>query len=315
MHHNLIRIGTRGSKLALWQAYHVEKLLQQAGCATEIVIIQTKGDLILDKTLSKIGSKGIFTEELENALRTGSVDIAVHSAKDVQSTLPDDLELIAFMEREEVNDVLVSSNKNLDIRDVAKPFVIGTSSTRRTAFLKHFFPHIKIVDMRGNLQTRLQKLADGHCDALLLAYAGVHRMGYDDKIIEKLSTEIFVPPVGQGSVAIETARSLAVDKQKLITKTLNHDSTAICLKAERAYLATLHGGCSIPSFAMATLKGDVLSIEAGLVSLDGKTMIRHNVKGAAENAELLGIEVAEKVLDDGGEVLLKEIRKTLNQNN
>ena len=313
MDQNLIRIGTRGSKLALWQAYHVEKLLQEAGCTTEIIIIQTKGDLILDKTLSKIGSKGIFTEELENALRTGSIDIAVHSAKDVQSRLPDDLELIAFLEREVVNDVLVSSDKSLNIQDVSKPFVIGTSSTRRTSFLRYYFPHIKIVDMRGNLQTRLQKLADGHCDALLLAYAGVHRMGYDDQIIEKISTEIFVPPVGQGSVAIETAKSLPADKQELIKKTLNHDSTAVCLKAERAYLAKLHGGCSIPSFAIATLDGNVLSVKAGLVSLDGKKLICHQVKGAAENAELLGAEIAEKVLQDGGDLLLEEIRKTLNQ--
>lgn len=313
MQHNLIRIGTRGSKLALWQAYHVEKLLQNAGCNTEIVIIQTKGDLILDKTLSKIGSKGIFTEELENALRTGNIDIAVHSAKDVQSCLPDDLELIAFMEREVANDVLVSSNKLLNIHDASKPFVIGTSSTRRTAFLRHYFPHIKIVDMRGNLQTRIQKLNDGHCDALLLAYAGVHRMGYDELIIDKLSTEIFVPPVGQGSVAIETAKSLSSAKQEVLKNTLNHAKTAICLRAERAFLHKLHGGCSIPSFAMAILQENNLTIKAGLVSLDGKTMICHTIEGSADDAELLGARLAETILNDGGQALLVEIRNTLTQ--
>ena len=209
-----IRIGTRGSKLALWQAHFVEKKLQDGGLATEIVIIETKGDKILDRALSKIGSKGIFTEELEEQLQNGDIDIAVHSAKDLQSDLGEAFEILAFLERERANDVLISHNTSLSLRQ-KEPFVIGTSSTRRTATLRHFYPHLKTVDMRGNLQTRLRKLEEGHCDALLLAYAGVHRMGYDNQIAEYLSLEEFTPAVGQGSVAIECAVSLPTDKKML----------------------------------------------------------------------------------------------------
>ena len=210
-----IKIGTRGSKLALWQAYYVEKLLQAGGLSTEIVIIETKGDKILDRALSKIGSKGIFTEELEEQLRSGGIDVAVHSAKDLQSDLGEEFEILAFTERERVNDVLVSHNTALTLSQGGS-FVIGTSSTRRVALLKYFYPHLKTVDMRGNLQTRLRKLEEGHCDALLLAYAGVHRMGYDDRIAEFLSLEEFIPAVGQGSVAIECAVSLDPEKKETL---------------------------------------------------------------------------------------------------
>ncbi len=307
----IIRIGTRGSRLALWQAYHIEELLKRQGVGSEIITIQTKGDLILDKTLSKLGSKGIFTEELETALRDGSIDIAVHSAKDVQSELPDDLELIAFTEREETNDVLVSYKKDISLLKGPHNFVIGTSSTRRTATLRHYFPNIKIVDMRGNLQTRLKKLEDGQCDALLLAYAGVHRMEYDEHIIEKLPLNIFTPPVGQGSVAVQSAKSLASDKKELIIKATNHEATAVCLKAERSFLKKLHGGCSIPSFALAELTGDVLKVSAGLISLDGKKVIKYSMSSTPENGEKMGDSLAVKILKDGGDELLKEIRSQL----
>ncbi len=207
-----IKIGTRGSKLALWQAYYIENLLQKGGIETEIVIIETKGDKILDRSLSKIGSKGVFTQELEDQLRSGVIDIAVHSAKDLQSELDSDFEIIAFTEREHANDVLVSHNSNLSLTS-GESFTVGTSSTRRIAMIRHFYPHIKTVDMRGNLQTRLRKLEEGHCDALLLAYAGVHRMEYDDKIAEHLSLDEFTPAVGQGSVAVECTVLLSVEKK------------------------------------------------------------------------------------------------------
>jgi hydroxymethylbilane synthase len=212
-----IKIGTRGSKLALWQAYYVEDLLQKGGVETEIVIIETKGDQILDRSLSKIGSKGVFTQELEDQLISGDIDIAVHSAKDLQSQLDDAFELIAFTEREKANDVLVSHDTSLSLKS-GESFVVGTSSTRRVAVLKHFYPHIKTVDMRGNLQTRLRKLEEGQCDALLLAYAGVHRMEYDDKIAEHLLLDEFTPAVGQGSVAIECAVTLSDDKKDIIKR-------------------------------------------------------------------------------------------------
>ena len=302
-----IKIGTRGSKLALWQAYHVENLLQKGGVTTEIVTIETKGDQILDRSLSKIGSKGVFTQELEDQLRIGGIDIAVHSAKDLQSELDDDFEIIAFTEREHANDVLVSHNTDLSLKS-GEPFVVGTSSTRRIAILKHFYPHIITVDMRGNLQTRLRKLEEGHCDALLLAYAGVHRMGYDDKIAEHLLLDEFTPAVGQGSVAIECAVSLDRDKKELLKELLNHAATESCLLTERAFLKRLQGGCSIPVFGLATLSEGEISISGGIVSLNGAELIRCFAKGSVAFPIELGTSLAEELLNSGGERVLREIR-------
>ncbi len=310
-----IKIGTRGSKLALWQAYYVEDKLKAKGVETEIVIIETKGDKILDRSLSKIGSKGVFTEELEDQLRSGEIDIAVHSAKDLQSELPADLEIIAFTERELVNDVLVSFNKNLSLQS-GEPFIVGTSSTRRVAMLKYYYPHIQVVDMRGNLQTRLRKLEEKQCDALLLAYAGVHRMHYDDLIAEHLPLAEFVPPVGQGCVAIEASKTLAEEKRLMIGMLINDAQTQKCLLAERAYLKKLQGGCSIPSFGKASLEpneqgGLHLKMTAGLISLDGKRLIKVVEESTVDDPEALGIKVAERVLADGGNEILREIRKKL----
>jgi hydroxymethylbilane synthase len=303
-----IKIGTRGSKLALWQAHYVQNLLQKGGIESEIVIIETKGDKILDRSLSKIGSKGVFTQELEDQLHSGSIDIAVHSAKDLQSQLDESFEIIAFTEREKANDVLVSHNTALSLKS-GEPFVVGTSSTRRVAILKHFYPHIKTVDMRGNLQTRLRKLEDGQCDALLLAYAGVHRMEYDDKIAEHLLLDEFTPAVGQGSVAIECAVSLSEEKKSILKDLLNHKETETCLLTERAFLKRLQGGCSIPVFAMATLLGTQVHISGGIVSLDGSEMIRKTQSGAQNFTEELGVSLADELLEAGAERILKDIRQ------
>ena len=304
-----IKIGTRGSKLALWQAHYVEKLLQDGGLSTEIVLIETKGDKILDRALSKIGSKGIFTEELEEQLRSGGIDIAVHSAKDLQSDLGEDFEILAFTERERANDVLISHDTSLSLNQ-EKPFVIGTSSTRRIALLRYFYPQHKTVDMRGNLQTRLRKLTEGHCDALLLAYAGVHRMGYDAQIAEHLAPERFTPAVGQGSVAIECAASLAADKKEAMGKLLNHVETSLCLRAERAFLHRLQGGCSVPVFGLGTLVEGKISLTGGVVSLDGGEMLRRSVReGSPAHPEEVGTALAEELLDAGAERILAEIRE------
>lgn len=303
-----IKIGTRGSKLALWQAEFVAQTLQNGGLETEIVIIETKGDKILDRSLSKIGSKGVFTEELEEQLRSGEIDIAQHSAKDLQSLLAEDLELIAFTEREQVNDVLVSFDKSLSL-DSGQPFVIGTSSTRRVAILRHYYPHIQVVDMRGNLQTRLRKLQDGHCDALLLAYAGVHRMGYDEHIVQLLDIEKFTPAVGQGSVAIECAKSLDADKKAQIRALLNHAQTEQCIVAERAFLATMQGGCSIPVFGLALPESGVIRLSCGIISLDGQTILTETITGT--NPLRIGHEAATILLQKGGAEVLKAIRQEL----
>lgn len=303
-----IKIGTRGSKLALWQAYFVQERLEKSGHEAEIVVIETKGDQILDVAISKIGSKGVFTEEIEAQLATGAIDIAVHSAKDLQSKLPDGFEIIAYSEREKVNDVVVSHKTNINLNE---PITLGTSSTRRIATLKHFYPHIKTVDIRGNLQTRIKKMEDGLCDAILLAYAGVHRMDYDEKISHLLDTKQFIPAVGQGSVAIEVHANLDAEKKQLIRYAVNHKPTESCLLAERAYLRYMDGGCSIPVFGLATLKGASIELEAGIISLDGQKRIAIKLTDEVSQAEQLGTLMAKQVLKQGGEAILKEIREQL----
>ncbi len=306
----LVKIGTRGSRLALWQAYHVEELLQKAGLTTEIVIIDTKGDQILDVAIAKIGSKGVFTQELEDQLLDGRIDIAVHSAKDMQSNLPEGFEIIAFTEREKENDVIVSHDKSISLKN---DIVLGTSSTRRVSTLKHFYPNVKTVEVRGNLQTRIRKMEDGLCDALLLAYAGAHRMEYDHMIVEELDLDEFTPAVGQGSVAIEVASKLGSELKSKIITACNHQATSVRLRAERAYLRVLEGGCSIPVFALANLTGDQLSLKGGIVSLDGKERISLVVEGNADQPEKLGQELAGRVFAAGGKVILDQIKTTLNK--
>lgn len=306
-----VKIGTRGSKLALWQAYHVEDLLRKAEIESEIVIIDTKGDQILDVSISKIGSKGVFTQELEDQLLDGRIDIAVHSAKDMQSSLPAEFEIIAFTQREKENDVLLSPKRGIDIHDPEQSFVLGTSSTRRVATLKHFYPHVKTVDVRGNLQTRIRKMEEGLCDALLLAYAGVHRMGYDSMIVEELDLMEFTPAVGQGSVAIESAKSLDSTLREQIIQACNHSETEYRLRAEREYLRVLEGGCSIPVFALASLGKGALTLRGGIISLEGKNRISFEVSGQANQAEELGRQLADLVFAAGGKEILQQIK---NQN-
>ncbi|UII28920.1 hydroxymethylbilane synthase [Fulvivirga maritima] len=308
---NKIRIGTRGSKLALWQAEHIADLLNKGGAETEIITIETTGDKILDVSIAKIGSKGVFTEEIEAELEKGNIDIAVHSAKDMQSELPEGFELIAFTEREVVNDALVGLDMKISLEQ--ENLVIGTSSTRRVALLKHFYPHIKTVSVRGNLQTRIQKMKDGACDALLLAYAGVHRMGYDDMIISKLPLDKFIPAVGQGSIAIEASSNLSDEKRAFIRQYVNHDVTETRLLCERAFLRTLQGGCSIPVFALADVHDETITVKGGIVNLEGDKIIRKRMMHKIEDGELAGEELAEEVLAAGGEEILIDIREKLNQ--
>ncbi|MBV6641828.1 MAG: hydroxymethylbilane synthase [Cyclobacteriaceae bacterium] len=301
-----IRIGTRKSKLAVWQADYVANLLESDGFTTEKVLIETKGDKIQDVAIAKIGSKGVFTEELEAMLESGEVDIAVHSAKDLQSSLPGGFEIIAFSERAFIEDVIVSE-KAIDL--TSKSLVLGTSSTRRIAALKHFYPHIQTVDMRGNLQTRIAKMQSGVCDGLVLAHAGVHRMNYDHLIKVKLPVSEFIPPVGQGCIAVEAHQNLDTDKKSHIYHKVNNAVVEKQLRAERAYLKKLEGGCSIPVFAFATMSEDKILLKGGIFSLDGKIRIIHEVTGS--NSEEVGISLADHVLGNGGLEVLREIKKRL----
>ncbi|MCU0438617.1 MAG: hydroxymethylbilane synthase [Raineya sp.] len=301
-----LKIGTRSSKLALWQAYYVEEKLKNAGFQTEIVHIETKGDKILDRSLAKIGSKGVFTEELEEQLRTQDIHLAVHSAKDLPSEMPHDLEIIAFTERERVNDVLISFQQDISLKD---NIIVGTSSTRRIATLKHFYPHIQTIEMRGNLQTRMQKLESGICDAIILAYAGVHRMNYDNYIVEHLSINTFTPAAGQGSVAIQVAENLDKETKSVIQNTLNHPETAYCLKAERSFLRTLQGGCSVPVFALATIQEGKISLNGGVISLDGTQFIQKEMTSALDDSIKLGDSLAQEILALGGKEVLEAIKR------
>jgi hydroxymethylbilane synthase len=302
-----IRIATRNSKLALWQADYVAEKLRSDGHTTETVTFETKGDKVLNVSIAKIGSKGVFTEELEHALETGKADIAVHSAKDMPSELPDGMELIAFTPREKVNDVMISANEQISIQD---DIIIGTSSTRRTALIKHYFPGLRTVSIRGNLQTRIRKMREGACDALMLAYAGVYRMGYQNMIIKYMDLEQFIPPVGQGSVTVEAHNSLDRKIMDAVKKAVNDYEAWVCLMAERAYLKTLQGGCSIPAFGYARLQQNMIHMTAGIVSLDGKELIRKTASEKPENASSLGDQLAREVLASGGTEILKEIKRT-----
>lgn len=305
-----LRLGTRSSMLAMWQAHEVQRMVQAQGVAVDIVKIETKGDKVLDRSLSKIGSKGLFTEELEEQLISGQIDLVQHSAKDVQSSLPAGLELIAFTKREQAQDVLVSFDKSLRLSSQSS-FVVGTSSTRRIALLKHLYPQVKTVDMRGNLQTRFKKLADGHADAMLLAYAGVERMGYSQHIVQHMDMQHFVPAVGQGSIAIEIASSLPQQLKDLIKKACNHHETEQCLLAERAYLKAMDGGCSVPVFANAKLNDQQnICLQAGIISLDGSQQIIEEALGT--EPEILGKNLAEKILNNGGAEILRDIKSQLN---
>ena len=304
-----VAIATRKSKLAMWQTETVAAMLEAAGMTTRIASMETIGDKVLDTSIAKIGSKGVFTEELEEQLAAGATDIAVHSAKDMQSTLPEGFELIAFTDREKVNDVLVSDDGSINIDDTSRPLRIGTSSVRRVALLKHYYPHVETVEMRGNLQTRIRKMREGACDALMLAYAGVKRMEYDDLIVKIFSEEEFIPPVGQGCIAIEAATSLEAAKRERIRGCLNNPESEACLLAERAYLRQLEGGCSIPAFGLATLRGTSLTLEVGLASIDGQQVLRHTVTGSMGEAVAMGESAGKYILDNGGKEMLAEIRR------
>lgn len=306
----VIRIGSRKSRLAMWQTETVARMLNEQGMETEISSMETKGDKILDVSIAKIGSKGVFTEELEEQLQSGATDIAVHSAKDMQSLLPAGFGLIAFTAREKVNDVLLSLNSELRLDDPAQKICIGTSSVRRIALLRHYYPHVQTVEMRGNLQTRIQKMRDGACDALMLAYAGVKRMEYEEMIVKVFPEDEFVPPVGQGCIAIESADNLDGQKREMIRRCLNNADSESCLLAERAYLRTLEGGCSIPAFGLATLKDDVLTLQVGLASLDGKTILRKMGQAPREEAEQLGMRLGHFILENGGREILAAIRQS-----
>jgi len=306
----IVKIGTRKSKLAIWQAEFVASLLKKKGIESELLAVETIGDKRLDVTISKIGSKGVFTEEIEEMLKNGEIHIAVHSAKDLQSRLPQPFEILAFTEREIPNDVLISLKKDTYLH-AEDSFSIGTASTRRVATLKRYFPKVKAVEVRGNLQTRLQKLKDGHCDALILAFAGVNRMGFGDYIVQHLDPTMFTPPAGQGSIAVEVLKTMNTEVKEVLYDAINHQQTEKCISAERGFLNVMNGGCSIPAFVHANIKDGQIFLTGGILSLDGKKEVRISKRGHISDAIWLGENLAEEVLNSGGQNILNSIRAEL----
>ena len=311
-----IKAISRKSELALWQTKFVSELLKADGHEIKLSTMETVGDRNLGASIAKIGGKGVFTAELEEKLLTGESDIAVHSAKDMQSVLPDGLEIIAFTKREKSHDTLISDNPGIDLLNRSRPLRVGTSSARRKAFLKKYYPWITQVEVRGNLQTRIRKMREGVCDALLLAYAGVARMGYKAMIVHEFSLNQFIPPVGQGTIAVEAAANLDEEKKAQIRKCVNHGETEICLLAERAFLKSMNGGCSIPVFAHAILENGSIHLKAGIVALDGAKMVSEENKILSlrdVDAIKLGESLALQVLKSGGEEILAEILREINK--
>ncbi|HXZ13032.1 MAG TPA: hydroxymethylbilane synthase [Candidatus Sulfotelmatobacter sp.] len=298
-----LRIGTRGSALALWQANHVaQKLAEIHGIQCELVRIRTSGDHFQSAAVAQIGSKGIFIKELEDALLAGSVDLAVHSMKDVPTETPAGLSLPAITHREDVRDCLVSlASRTLE--NLPARARVGTSSLRRQAQLRVRRADLDVRDLRGNVDTRLKKLASGEFDAVVLAKAGMDRLGLTDQITEILPTHIMLPAVGQGSLGIE-ARTDDRETCKLLAA-LDDEDTRICVTAERALLRELQGGCQVPLGAWARLGGGGLLLEACVLSADGSESLRREKQGPPESAELIGRELGRILIDAGADRILR----------
>ncbi len=305
-----IIIGSRASKLAMIQSNWTKSTLESTFPDVEVVIknISTKGDRITDAPLSRLGGVGLFTKELENALLSNEIDLAVHSAKDMPAELPDGLTLGAITKREDPSDVLISKN-NVRLDQLPDKAVIGTSSLRRQAQLKAKLPGIVISDLRGNLDTRVKKIQNGEFDGIIVANAGLIRMGYDDVERQVIPYDYMLPAVGQGALAIEIRQG--DERIAPMILTLNHAETNSGVSAERALLGKLHGGCQTPIGASGKVDGDKLRLTAMASSLDGTRMIRDEIEGAVEDAEKLGIELAERILSNGGDKILQEIRDSL----
>jgi len=304
-----ITIGTRGSQLALYQARKVKATLENLfpELTVELEIIKTKGDKILDVALSKIGDKGLFTKEIENALIDGSADIAVHSLKDLPTALPEGLKLGAVLKRGEFRDALVSKHGRR-LSELGAGDIVATSSLRRQAGLMKMNNQIIIKDIRGNVNSRLQKMEDGYCDAMIMAAAGLQRLGLDRYITEIIDPEIIVPAVSQGAIAIEIREN--DPEVELLMQKINHTDTWNAIIAERAFLAHLQGGCQVPLGCYSKVENGLLTMNGFVASLDGKQFINETISGEINNGAELGVRMAEKMLARGAFEILDQIKST-----
>ena len=307
-----IRIGTRKSKLALWQSEWVKAQIEKKfpEVKVELVKITTKGDKILDVPLAKIGDKGLFTKEIEEAMLRGDVDIAVHSLKDVPSKLPEGLKLIAFSDREDPRDAFLS-NGRYKLDTLPEGAVVGTSSLRRKAQLKILRPDIQIKDLRGNVDTRIKKLKEGQYDAIILAAAGVKRLGWEDEIDEILSPDRMIPSVSQGILGIE-GREGDKEIEKIVREAINSWESEVAATVERAFLRTVEGGCQVPLGCYAVVNEDRIHVRAFISDLNGKFF--HKEEGvfrfsSLKDADNIGISIAQRLLSAGGKEILEELFK------
>lgn len=307
-----IIIGTRGSKLALWQAEWVksELLRLNPDMTIELNKIKTTGDKILDVPLAKVGGKGLFVKEIEEALLRGEADLAVHSMKDVPTDFPNGLHLAVISKREDPRDAFIapiqsSKFKVKSFRDLPMGATVGTSSLRRSCQLLSIRPDLKIAQLRGNLDTRLRKLDEGQFDAIILAAAGVKRLGWAERITETIEPEVSLPAIGQGAIGIECR----VDDDFInnLIAPLNHSETSICVRAERACLKKLEGGCQVPIAAHTTLNNGKLSMDGLVGSVSGDRIIKSHIEGNPKDAESLGIKLAEDLLSKGAKEILDEV--------
>ncbi|HEY9658994.1 MAG TPA: hydroxymethylbilane synthase [Allocoleopsis sp.] len=304
-----IRIGSRKSQLALVQTHWVQEQLQQrfTDRKFEVHTMSTQGDKILDVALAKIGDKGLFTKELEVGMLNGDIDFAVHSLKDLPTRLPEGLILGCVTERENPADALVLHSKHAgkQIDTLPEGAVVGTSSLRRLAQLRYHYPHLAFKDIRGNLNTRLQKLDAGEYDALILAYAGLHRLGMGDRIHQVIPSEVSLHAVGQGALGIECR---AEDPEVLdVIQALQHQPTALRCYAERSFLRELEGGCQVPIGVNTVIDDNSLTLTGMVASIDGKKMVKGSVTGAPTEAEALGIQLAQQLRSQGAGEILAEI--------
>ncbi len=300
-----LRIATRGSKLALWQAEHIKSTLQSKYPSLDVTleIIKTKGDKIQDVPLSQVGGKGLFVKEIEEALLDGRADIAVHSMKDVPTELPEDLILGIIPKREACEDCFVS-HTYAGLEELPKGATVGTSSLRRQAQLLCMRPDLSIVSLRGNLDTRLRKLKEGLFDGVLLASAGLNRLGLTAPYLQKLSPEHFVPAVAQGALGIEY-RSDRSDLAELLAFMDDPDARS-CVVAERAFLLALDGGCQVPIACHARLSKNTIEVSGLVADVQGRTMIRKERTGLRKEAEKIGRELAMEILEAGGKRILQK---------
>lgn len=301
----VLRIGTRGSLLALNQSEWVKGTLEKhwPGLSVELHIIKTTGDKILDVPLAKVGGKGLFVKEIEDALLAGTVDLAVHSMKDVPSILPDGLCIGAIPKREDPRDVFISLRCG-GLSELPTGARVGTSSLRRAAQVTRLRPDLHVETLRGNLDTRLRKVGEGLYDAIILAAAGLHRMGWRDKITAYLDPDQFLPAIGQGALGIE-ARSNDEDVARFISP-LHHLETANAVEAERGFLKELEGGCQVPIGGFARVEGEEVELTGLVASLDGTVIIRKTLRGPGKDAAEIGRRLAREVLNDGAGAILRE---------